>query len=67
MSDKGVATCHYSMAEAIASLAGLKPKLGTFAVLGNHDHWRDAGAARIALKRASNAVLDNRAVRAGRW
>jgi uncharacterized protein len=65
VSDKMVATRHYSMAEAIAPLAGLEPRLGTFAVLGNHDHWRNAGAARAALDRANIMVLNNRAVRIG--
>jgi predicted MPP superfamily phosphohydrolase len=65
VSDKGIATRLYSMAEAIAPLAGLTPKLGAFAVLGNHDHWRDADAARAALRRAGIRVLDNEAVRAG--
>ena len=39
----------YSFAEAVAPLAGLRSRLGTVAVLGNHDHWRDAdGSARGA-------------------
>jgi predicted MPP superfamily phosphohydrolase len=65
VSDKSVSTRSYSMAEAIAPLANLKSNLGTFAVLGNHDHWRDAGAARSALKQAGITVLNNQAVRAG--
>ncbi len=65
ISDKRVATRRYSMAEAVAPLAALRPRLGTFAVLGNHDHWHDPGAARTALRRAGVTVLDNRAVQAG--
>jgi len=34
-------------------------------VLGNHDHWRDAGQARQALRSAGIVVLDNDAVQAG--
>ena len=39
----------------MAPLSGLRPRLGSFAVMGNHDHWRDAQAAHRAL--AGHAVL----------
>ncbi|HEX2762710.1 MAG TPA: metallophosphoesterase [Allosphingosinicella sp.] len=65
VTDKRLATRYYSMAEAIAPLAGLKPRLATVAVLGNHDHWRNAAAARAALKRARITLLDNDAARIG--
>ena len=65
VSDKTLSTHHYSMAEAIAPLAGLKPKLGSFAVLGNHDYWRNAAEARAALATAKITLLSNRAVRVG--
>lgn len=65
ITDKRLATRHYSMAEAVAPLAGLRPRIGTYAVLGNHDHWRDARQARAALRRAGITVLDNDAVQAG--
>jgi predicted MPP superfamily phosphohydrolase len=65
ISDKKVATRTYSLAEAVAPLARLTPRLGTFAVLGNHDHWRDAAEARRALAAAGIVVLDNAAVQAG--
>ena len=65
VSDKRTATRHYSMDEAVAPLAGLRPRLGTIAVLGNHDHWRDAEAAAEALKRAGIRLLDNEAVAVG--
>ncbi len=65
VSDKALSTRHYGMSEAILPLAALKPRLGTFAVLGNHDHWRDAAAARVALRSAGIRVLDNEAVAAG--
>jgi len=65
VSDKKWSTRRYSMAEAVAPLARLRPPLGVFAVLGNHDHWRDAGQARAALRAAGVRVLDNEAARAG--
>ena len=65
VSDKRLATRHYPIDEAVAPLAALRAPLGTFAVLGNHDHWRDAAAARAALRAAGIEILDNRAVRAG--
>ena len=65
ISDKMIATRNYSLADAVAPLARLTPRLGTFAVLGNHDHWRDAAEARRALGAAGVTVLDNSAVQAG--
>lgn len=65
VSDKSTATRTYSLAEAVAPLAQLRPRLGTFAVLGNHDHWRDTAEARAALRAAGIFVLDNAAARAG--
>ena len=65
VSDKKLSTRKYSVDEAVAPLAALRARIGTFAVLGNHDHWRDAGNVRKALKQAGISVLDNDAVRAG--
>lgn len=65
ISDRRLASRHYSLADAIAPLAGLKPRFGAFAVLGNHDHWRDAAAARTELTKAGITVLDNSARRLG--
>lgn len=65
VSDKSVATRTYSLAEAVAPLGGLRSRLGTYAVLGNHDHWRDGRVARRELTKARIKVLDNEAVRAG--
>ncbi len=65
VSDKTLATRHYPFAEALAPLAGLRPSLGTVAVLGNHDHWRDATAARAELAKVGAVVLNNSAVRLG--
>jgi predicted MPP superfamily phosphohydrolase len=49
VSDRPISTRLYSTEESIAPLAGLEPRLGTIAVLGNHDHWRDEAASRRAL------------------
>ncbi|HYI65160.1 MAG TPA: metallophosphoesterase [Allosphingosinicella sp.] len=65
VSDKRASTRHYSHEEAMAPLAGLRPRLGSFAVMGNHDHWRDADAAHRALAAAGVHVLDNAAMAAG--
>lgn len=65
VSDKRTRTRSYSLAEAVAPLRELKVKFGTVAVLGNHDHWRDALLARGELKRAGIRVLDNDAARVG--
>ena len=65
VSDKRTRTRTYSMAEAVAPLAALAPRIGTFAVLGNHDHWRDAAAAGIALEHAGIRLLSNDAAAAG--
>jgi predicted MPP superfamily phosphohydrolase len=65
VTDKRLATRYYSHDEAVAPLAGLRPRLATVAVLGNHDHWRDAAAARRALARAGIRLLENRAVQVG--
>jgi predicted MPP superfamily phosphohydrolase len=63
--DGPFSTRRYSMREAVAPLAALRTPLGVVAVLGNHDHWRDAPAARVALRSAAITVLDNRAVAIG--
>jgi predicted MPP superfamily phosphohydrolase len=65
VTDKRLSTRHYSHEEAVAPLAGLRPRLATVAVLGNHDHWRDAAAARRALARAGITLLENAAVQVG--
>lgn len=65
VSEKSVGARLYSMADAIAPLAKLAPRLGTFAVLGNHDYWYDPVGARAALARAGVRLLDNDAVQAG--
>ena len=65
ITEKRLATRLYSMAEAIAPLAALRPRIGTFAVLGNHDYWYDPAGAVTALRRAGITVLDNDAAPAG--
>jgi len=65
VSDKKVSTHQYSVREAIAPLVGLSARFGVVAVIGNHDHWRDAGAVRAELRRVGILVLDNDAVRLG--
>nr|AYM52576.1 putative phosphohydrolase [Aetherobacter rufus] len=41
------------------SLAGLRARLGVYAVLGNHDEWEGAPRIRAALEAAGIHVLDN--------
>ena len=65
VSDKAVATRTYPLAEAVLPLKRLRPRLGTFAVLGNHDHWRDKAGGKAALEAAGVRVLDNEAVQVG--
>ena len=65
VTDKRLATHYYTHDEAVAPLAALRPRLATLAVMGNHDHWRDSGAAHRALARAGIRVLDNQAVQIG--
>jgi predicted MPP superfamily phosphohydrolase len=65
VTDKRLATRHYSHREAVAPLAKLRPRLATIAVLGNHDHWRGSAAARRALAGAGIRLLENQAVQLG--
>ncbi len=62
ISDKMAATRHYPAADALAPLAGLNARWGSVAVLGNHDHWRDAAEVSNALRAAGVTLLDNEAV-----
>lgn len=65
ISDRRLSLQHYSLAEAIAPLNDLKPRMGVAAVLGNHDHWRNAAIAERELTKAGAVVLRNRAARIG--
>lgn len=55
----------YPTAQVVAPLAGLRSRLGTIAVLGNHDYWRNGPEVRAALTRAGIRVLVNQAAAAG--
>ncbi len=48
---------------AIELLRLLRAPLGTYAVLGNHDHWTNPSAIRRHLSEAHVQVLSNRSVR----
>ncbi|MEP6785502.1 MAG: metallophosphoesterase [Sphingomonadales bacterium] len=65
VSDKFVSTHKYSFAQAVEPLAQLRTRLGTFAVLGNHDFWRNEAEARRSLQAVGLRVLDNDAARVG--
>lgn len=65
ISDRRLASRHYTYREALAPLAALRSPLGSFAVLGNHDHWRNAAEARAELERIGVKVLVNDAARTG--
>ena len=65
VSDKAVRTATVSSADAVAPYARLRARLGVFAVLGNHDHWRDGQAILRGLEAAGVRVLQNEAVLAG--
>lgn len=63
--DRQLGTRRFSDAEIAAALRHFSAPLGVYAVLGNHDHWRDGPSMRRAIEQAGIPVLDNRAVRAG--
>ena len=62
---KRLATSKPDFAAAVAPLQSLRVPLGVYAVLGNHDHWRGAEEAMIALRRVGVHVLNNDATQAG--
>jgi len=43
-------------------LQGLRAPLGVYAVLGNHDHWTDAGLVRERLSKLPLVLLDNQSI-----
>ena len=53
------------LSEAITALRRLRPSLRTYAVLGNHDHWRGLTEVRIALQEAGVVLLTNHAAQVG--
>lgn len=65
VTEKRTATRLYGADAAIAPLAGLRARLGTVAVMGNHDHWLGSRDVHAALARYRVSVLDNRAMRVG--
>jgi predicted MPP superfamily phosphohydrolase len=53
---------HHSAAyiePVVEGLAGLRPRIATVAVLGNHDWWEDATRMRRAFARTDIVLLDN--------
>src|SRR5262249_9694829 len=46
-------------------LADLRARYGVWAILGNHDWWRGAGAVRQVFAHARIPLLENQAVRLG--
>lgn len=65
VTERRSASHFYGPEEAVAPLAALRAPLGTWAVLGNHDHWLGAGATGRALARIGVHVLVNDAAAAG--
>jgi len=65
VSDERPSTRTYSLEDSVAPLRELESRLGGFAVLGNHDHWRNATDAGLALEDAGIQLLNNSAIRAG--
>jgi len=48
--------------DAVGLLEMLQPRIGTLAVLGNHDHWEGADACRAAFARTGIPLLDQNRV-----
>jgi uncharacterized protein len=48
-----------SIAPGIGVFAKLRPRLGTAAVLGNHDHWEGAEACRAEFRKSGIPLIDN--------
>ncbi len=65
VSEKRIATHHYTAAEIVAPLAELDAPLGVVVVPGNHDHWFDWEGLRAELDRHGIRVLQNEAAQIG--
>jgi len=65
VSDKRTATTLYSAQQALSPLSRLKADQGIYAVLGNHDHWRNTGAISKALNDVGITILTNEAIQVG--
>ncbi|MEL7782958.1 metallophosphoesterase [Citromicrobium bathyomarinum] len=65
ISEKKLGTKIYSAEAAVAPLAALDARLGTFLVPGNHDHWFGWPDLRRALAKTSVTILENDAAQVG--
>lgn len=63
VSTKRIATRKYDFKDISKKLEQIKSRLGIYAVLGNHDHWKGSAQAKIILEQSGIAVLDNEAVK----
>jgi len=55
----GPDTMHRYLSAFSDALKDLRPQVGVYAILGNHDHWSSAERITAALKRAGADVLAN--------
>ncbi|MFM9851574.1 MAG: metallophosphoesterase [Sphingomonadaceae bacterium] len=65
VSEKRLATHIYSAVEVTAPLGSFQSRLGTVAMLGNHDHWFDPAAIEAGLRKAGLTMLKNEAIARG--
>ena len=65
VTDRVVATRHFSTREAVAPLADLDAEATKLAVPGNHDHWRDVQELERELARIRIGSLRNEVTNAG--
>jgi uncharacterized protein len=65
VSDKALATRHIPFDEALAPFAKLTPRIATYVVRGNHDHWRNGSEAYTAIQQHKMVPLVNSAARCG--
>ncbi|PLK25679.1 metallophosphoesterase [Novosphingobium sp. TH158] len=65
ITDRTLALHHYQYRDALAPLAALKPRIATIAVLGNHDHWRNAEEGIRELRHIGARVLLNESAQIG--
>ena len=65
VSEKGLATRHYSAGEIASALAVLEAKVGVTIVPGNHEHWAGMPEFEAAFAQEGMPILRNTAVRRG--
>jgi predicted MPP superfamily phosphohydrolase len=65
VSDPGFGLRPYPIATSIAPLGQLRARLGAYAVIGNHDYWRDGKSVRKELARQGITVLGSNARQVG--